>query len=71
MHFDRIKISATTALLLSMLAASSAYAAEQGDEYQLDQVVVTAQRYENTELKTPAAMQVYTALQLEATGAFY
>ena len=69
MHFDRTSISAATALLLSMLFAASAYAEEQTGEYQLDPVVVTAQRYENTELKTPAAMQVYTAAQIEATGA--
>lgn len=69
MRFYRKRISAAAALMLSVLAVPSVYAEEQSQEYQLDPVVVTAQRYENTELKTPAAMQVYTAAQLEATGA--
>lgn len=69
MHNGHKKYSAVIALLLSMVAATSVHAEEKSSEYELDPVVVTAQRYENTELKTPAAMQVYTASQLEATGA--
>ena len=60
MRFYRKRISAAATLMLSILAVPSVYATEQSQEYQLDPVVVTAQRYENTELNFKAASAVWT-----------
>lgn len=51
-----------------MLLASTVSAAEQ-DAFNLDPIVVTAQRYATKDLDTPAAISVYTQEELKATGA--
>ncbi|CQR74454.1 Vitamin B12 transporter BtuB precursor [Sporomusa ovata DSM 2662] len=51
-----------------MLLAGTASAAEQ-EAFNLDPIVVTAQRYATKDLDTPAAISVYTQEELKATGA--
>lgn len=53
------------------VSGNASVAAEPADtpEYRLDQIVVTAQRYEKREIDTAASTSVYTYEQLEATGA--
>ncbi len=58
------------AIGLSTLAVSSlGYANEVVDEYELDTVVVTAQRYEKKDIDVAASTDVYTAEDLHRTGA--
>lgn len=49
--------------------SGAAFSAEAADAYALDPIIVTAQRSESAELKTPAAVSVLTAEDLEKTGA--
>lgn len=51
-------------VLLSGNAAGQAQA-----EFELNPLIITAQRYEKSDLDTPAMTKVYTGEQLEATGA--
>ncbi len=69
MYKNKMRYTATTALLMSMLVATTTGAEEKSDEYTLDPVIVTAQRYEKSDLQTPASTQVFTAEKLQATGA--
>ena len=58
------------AIGLSTLAVSSlGYASGVEDEYELDTVVVTAQRYEKKDIDVAASTDVYTAEDLHRTGA--
>ncbi|HEY3424440.1 MAG TPA: TonB-dependent receptor [Negativicutes bacterium] len=59
------------ALSTSLFAGIANANAPQTDnpEYDLDQVLVTAQRYETRDVDTPATTSVYTNAQLRATGA--
>lgn len=52
-----------------MLSVGTANAAEDSEAFNLDPVVVTAQRYATKDLDTPAAVSVYTQEELKATGA--
>ena len=45
------------------------YANEQVEEFTFDPIIVTAQRCKNNDINIPAAVSVYTAEQLKATGA--
>lgn len=56
----------STALSVSSVAASS----NQQDEveFQLDQVLVTAQRYQTRNVDTPASTSIYNSAALKATG---
>lgn len=53
----------------TVMLAGTVNAAEESDAFNLDPVVVTAQRYETKDLDTPAAISVYTQEELKATGA--
>lgn len=56
-------------LLAAVMMGMSMGGADAVDVYTLDPVVVTAQREETEELKTPAAVTVLTSEQLQQTGA--
>lgn len=71
-----IKKATTTAALFSMMLSAAAglggtaQAADKADnDYTFDQVVVTAQRQENKELDTPAAVTVITREEIQNSGA--
>lgn len=57
-----------SAAILAGLSCA-AVSAEAADTYALDPIIVTAQRSESAELKTPAAVSVLTAEDLQKTGA--
>lgn len=52
-----------------MLSVGTVNAAEEANEFTLDPIIVTAQRYATRDLNTPAAVSVYTQEELKATGA--
>lgn len=60
-----------TALILTGMVSGHASAEEvkQEQEFSLNPLIVTAQRYEKADLDTPASTKVYTNEQLQATGA--
>lgn len=68
----KIKIRVTTLVLSTMLLAGNANAnnvqPDNKAEYELDQVLVTAQRYQTRDVDTPASTSIYTNEQLKATG---
>lgn len=68
MHRYQKQASAAIALLASVLTATSVYAEETKTEYELDPVIVTAQKYATDDLSTPASVEVLTHDQLVATG---
>lgn len=53
----------------TVMLAGTVNAAEENNSFNLDPVVVTAQRYATKDLDTPAAISVYTQEQLKAPGA--
>lgn len=68
-------VKVTKSLLMTALITGSvlwggtaAFAEESVGEFELDPMVVTAQRMETRDLDTPAAVEVYTNEQLMATG---
>ncbi len=63
------QVSLGLLLAVAITAPQAASAAERVEEFTLDQVVVTAQRRETTDLNTPAAVTVITAEELKETGA--
>ncbi len=63
-----IALLASGAILL-FGTVCEAEAQQPAAEYELDQVLVTAQRYEKRDVDIPASTSVYTSEQLEATGA--
>lgn len=58
-----------TALITGTLMSSAAAFAEELQEYTLDPMVITAQRMESKDLKTPAAVEVVTKEKIENSGA--
>lgn len=58
-----------TALITGTLMSSAAAFAEELQEYTLDPMVITAQRMETKDLKTPAAVEVVTKEKIENSGA--
>ena len=56
-------------VLGSLAACTNAFAAEEVKEFELDQLVVTAQRTETKDLETPAAVTVITKEDIEIKGA--
>lgn len=54
-----------TALITGTLMSSAAAFAEELQEYTLDPMVITAQRMESKDLKTPAAVEVVTKEKLK------
>ena len=68
----RVSIQLAVMALSTALFVSTAYAnTAQPDntaEYELDQVLVTAQRYQTRDVDTPASTSVYTSEELKATG---
>ncbi len=74
MFIEKSKYTAAAALLACLVTASPGVQAaekteEKTAEYVFDPVLVTAQRYEKSDLETPASTQVLTAEKLQATGA--
>ena len=61
------KNTALAGALLLVLAGWSA--ADAAEIYTLDPVIVTAERTDTKELKTPAAVEIITAKQISETGA--
>lgn len=53
----------------TVMLAGTVNAAEENKDFNLDPVVVTAQRYATKDLDTPAAVSVYTQQELKSTGA--
>ena len=58
-----------TALITGTLMCSAAAFADELQEYTLDPMVITAQRMETKDLKTPAAVEVVTKEKIENSGA--
>jgi len=57
------------ALMGALLVANGAFAAENLSTYSLDQMVVTATKDEVKDLEVPAMTQIYSADEIERTGA--
>jgi len=70
---NKTKIKLIVLALSTTITSSTAYAnsseTDKTPEYNLDQVLVTAQRYETRDVDTPASTSIYTYEQLQATGA--
>ena len=64
-----LKKAAMLSLAAMFLAVPQARAEEKIDEFTLDPVVVTATRTEKKDLEVPASVRVYTAEDIENTGA--
>lgn len=62
-------ISSTLAMVLAGGVCSGAYAANEGNVYSLNPVVVTATRTEKTDLDTPASTDIITEKDIKETGA--
>ena len=58
-----------TALITGTLMSSAAAFAEELQEYTLDQMVVTATRYEKRDVEVAASTEVLDTKKLEQTGA--
>ena len=58
-----------TALITGTLMSSAAAFAEELQEYTLDQMVVTATRYEKRDVDIPAATEIYDQQKIEKLGA--
>lgn len=58
-----------TALITGTLMSSAAAFAEELQEYTLDQMVVTATRYEKRDVEVAASTEVFDAKKLQETGA--
>lgn len=63
------KVALMAALITGTLLNTSAYAAEDVQEFSLDAMVVTATRYEKKDVDTPASVQVISSQKLEEFGA--
>ena len=53
--------------VIAMMGCGSAYAED--TFYELDPVIVTAQRMETTDLKTPASVETITSEDIKKSGA--
>jgi vitamin B12 transporter len=71
-NLKRVNIQLTVIALSTAIFVSTAHAntiqPDDTAEYELDQVLVTAQRYQTRDVDTPASTSVYTNEELKATG---
>ena len=67
MRSQKLKIMVMTSVMLA--GVCSAYAAEQMPQYELDQFLVTAQRYQKKDVDIAASTIVLTEKELQKTGA--